>query len=155
LATVNKDFKVKNGLQVTGDAVIGGTIAAATPTASNHLATKLYVDSLIADSTGGMVTGETPPEDPTNGSLWFDTLVERVNVYYNGLWLTIATIDDTLNIPDHIHDTSIDGNGLISTRFIDAGSFNSPQGTSISGGDPFTTDWELTYSGGIATDNFN
>jgi hypothetical protein len=154
LATVNKDFKVKNGLQVTGDAVIGGTISAATPTNSNHLATKSYVDALLGEASG-IVVGAESPENPNNGDLWFDTLVERVNVYYNGIWLTIATIDDTLKIPDHIHDTSIDGNGLIVTTFVDAGSFNDPQGTSIDGGDPDTTDWELTYSGGIATDNFN
>jgi hypothetical protein len=151
LAAIDKDFKVKNGLQVTGDAVIGGTISAATPTSSNHVATKAYVDALA----GGIPIGDTPPENANNGDLWFDTLVQRVNVYYNGIWLTIATIDDTLNIPDHIHDTSIDGNGLIVTRFVDGGSFNDPQGTAIDGGDPFTTDWELTYSGGIATDNFN
>jgi hypothetical protein len=151
LAAVDKDFKVKNGLQVTGDAVIGGTISAATPTLSNHVATKAYVDALA----GGIPVGSTPPEDPNNGDLWFNTLVERVNVYYNGLWLTIATIDDTLTIPDHIHDTSIDGNGLIVTTFVDAGSFNEPQGTGVDGGDPFTTDWANTFNGGIAVDNFN
>jgi hypothetical protein len=151
LATVDKDFKVKNGLQVNGDAVINGTISAATPTLSNHVATKAYVDAI----SGGIPVGLTPPEDASNGDLWFDTLVERVNVYYGSQWLTIATIDDTLTIPDHIHDTSIDGNGLIVTTFVDAGSFNDPQGTGIDGGDPFTTDWSMTYSGGIAVDNFN
>jgi hypothetical protein len=154
LATVNKDFKVKNGLQVNGAAVIGGTITAATPTASDHLTTKSYVDALIG-GTSGIVVGAESPENPSNGDLWFDTLVERVNVYYGGQWLTIATIDDTLTIPDHIHDTSIDGNGLIVTTFVDAGSFNDPQGTGIDGGTPFTTDWSMTYSGGIAVDNFN
>jgi hypothetical protein len=154
LATVDKDFKVKNGLQVNGDAVINGTVSAATPTESSHLTTKSYVDSLIGE-TSGIVVGSTAPENANNGDLWFDTLVERVNVYYAGQWLTIATIDDTLTIPDHIHDTSIDGNGLIVTRFVDAGSFNDPQGTGIDGGDPFTTDWSMTYSGGIAVDNFN
>jgi hypothetical protein len=154
LAAVDKDFKVKNGLRVTGDAVIGGTISAATPTSPEHLTTKGYVDSILAES-GGIVVGSTPPEDPNNGDLWFDTLVERVNVYYNGLWLTIATIDDTLTIPDHIHDTSIDGNGLIVTTFVDAGSFNDPQGTGVDGGDPYTTDWANTFNGGIAVDNFN
>jgi hypothetical protein len=43
----------------------------------------------------------------------------------------------------------------IVTGFIDGGSFNSLQGTSIDGGNPLTTDWELTYSGGLATDSFN
>ena len=151
MATVNKDFKVKNGLQVNGDAVINGTVSGATPTASEHLATKAYVDAL----SGGIPSGPTPPENPDNGDLWFDTLVERVNVYYGTQWLTIATIDDTLKIPDHIHDTSIDGNGLIVTTFVDAGSFNDPQGTSIDGGDPSTTDFANTFNGGFAIDNYN
>jgi hypothetical protein len=151
MATVNKDFKVKNGLQVNGDAVINGTVSGATPTASEHLATKAYVDAL----TSGIPTGTTPPENPNNGDLWFDTLVERVNVYYDGQWLTIATIDDTLNIPDHIHDTSIDGNGLIVTRFVSGGSFNDPQGTAADGGDPDTIDFAETFNGGFAIDNFN
>ena len=154
MAAVDKDFKVKNGLRVTGDAVIGGTISAATPTLSNHLATKAYVDA-ISGGTSGIVVGSTPPEDAINGSLWFDTLVERVNVYYEGQWLTIATIDDTLEIPDHIHDTSIDGNGLIVTTFVDGGSFNDPQGTGVDGGTPFTTVWVNEFIGGIAIDNYN
>ncbi len=151
MATVNKDFKVKNGLQVNGNAVINGTVSGATPTAPGHLATKEYVDA----NAGGIPTGLTPPENASNGDLWFDTLVERVNVYYGGSWITIATIDDTLNIPDHIHDTSIDGNGLIVTTFIDGGSFNSPQGTGTDGGTPSTTVFTNTISGGIAIDNFN
>jgi hypothetical protein len=154
LATVNKDFKVKNGLQVNGNAVINGTVSAATPTASNHLTTKSYVDALIG-GTSGIVVGAESPENPSNGDLWFDTLVERVNVYYDGQWLTIATIDDTLNIPDHIHDTSIDGNGLIVTTFVDGGSFNDPQGTGVDGGTPFTTVWTNTFIGGVAVDNYN
>lgn len=151
MATVNKDFKVKNGINVAGTGTFGGTIIAATPTLSTHLTTKAYVDALI----GGMPVGSTPPASPENGDLWFDTIVERVNVYYSGSWITIATIDDTLNIPDHIHDTSIDGNGLIVTRFVDAGSFNDPQGTGVDGGTASTTDWVETWSGGIATDNYN
>jgi hypothetical protein len=151
MATVNKDFKVKNGLQVTGDGVFGGTISGASPTLSTHLTTKEYVDALI----GGMPIGATPPANPSDGDLWFDTLVERINVYFDGTWRTVATIDDTLNIPDHIHDTSIDGNGLIVTRFVDAGSFNEPQGTGVDGGNASTTDWSETWSGGIAIDNFN
>jgi hypothetical protein len=151
LAAEDKDFKVKNGIQVTGDAIIGGTVTAADPTSPEHLATKSYVDALAA----GIPVSETAPENPINGDLWFDTLVERLNVYYDNQWVTIATIDDTLNIPDHIHDTSIDGNGLIVTRFISGGSFNDPQGSAVNGGDPFTTEFQSTFDGGIAIDNFN
>jgi hypothetical protein len=151
MATVNKDFKVKNGLQVTGAGIFGGTIIAAAPTLSTHLTTKEYVDELI----GSMPVGATPPESPSNGNLWFDTIVERINVYYDGTWRTVATIDDTLNIADHIHDTSIDGNGLIVTRFVDAGSIYQPQGTAADGGTAETIDWSDTFNGGIAIDNFN
>jgi hypothetical protein len=151
MATVNKDFKVKNGLQVNGDAVINGTVSGATPTLSTHLSTKAYVDALV----GSIPTGATPPQNPSNGDLWFNTSVERVSVYYDSQWLTIATIDDTLNIPDHIHDTSIDGNGLIVTTFVSGGSFNDPQGTGADGGSPSTTDWAETFNGGFAIDNFN
>lgn len=151
MATVDKDFKVKNGLQVAAGGTFGGSITAATPTLPTHLTTKAYVDALA----GGMPIGATPPASPSNGDLWFDTLVQRINVYYNGTWRTVATIDDTLNIPDHIHDTSIDGNGLIVTRFVDAGTFNQPQGTGADGGTPSTLDFADTWNGGIAVDNFN
>jgi hypothetical protein len=153
LSTVNKDFKVKHGIQVAGSANVGGTVTAANPTLPAHLTTKEYVDSLIASSS--MEVSATPPSSPINGMLWFDTITERINVYYEEQWLTVATIDDTLNIPDHIHDTSIDGNGLIVTRFVDAGSFNEPQGTPVSGGFPDTIDFNDTYNGGIVVDNFN
>jgi hypothetical protein len=151
LSTTEKDFKVKNGIQVAGDGVFGGTISAATPTSASHLATKGYVDALA----GGIPVDSFAPENPNDGDLWFDTLTERVNVYFGGSWITIATIDDTLTIPEHIHDTSIDGNGLIVTRFVDAGSFNDPQGTSADGMSPETTDWAVTFNGGIAIDNYN
>jgi hypothetical protein len=153
MATVNKDFKVKNGIQVAGDAIIGGTITAAEPTIDNHVATKFYVDQLLAS--GSVATGSTPPQDPNNGGLWYDTIVNRLNVFYDTTWRTIATIDDVLNVPDHIHDTSIDGNGLIVSRFVDAGSIFEPQGTAVSGGDANTTDWSDTWNGGFATDNYN
>lgn len=154
MAAVNKDFKVKNGIQVAGNAIVVGTVAAATPTLPEHLATKAYVDAVSS----GIPVGPLAPEDPENGDLWFDTGVERINVFFDGQWVTIATIDDTLTIPDHIHDTSIDGNGLIVTRFVDAGivgTVSQPQGTGIDGKFPDTVDWSDTYSGGIAVDNFN
>ena len=152
MATVNKDFKVKNGLQVNGSASFGGTIeVSGSPTLDNHVATKAYVDSL----TGSMLVSNTPPSSPTNGTQWFDTLTQRINVYYGGSWLTIATIDDTLNLPDHIHDTAIDGTGFIVTTFREGGSFNSPQGTGLDGGSPSDNTWEFSFDGGTAIDNFN
>lgn len=151
MATVDKDFKVKNGLVVTNGGTFGGAVTVGTPTEATHAVTKSYVDALA----GGIPVANTAPSSPDNGDLWFDTLTERVNVYYQGTWLTIASIDDTLNLPDHIHDTSIDGNGLIVTTFVSAGSFNDPQGTSLDGGSANTVTFTQTYDGGLAVDNFN
>jgi hypothetical protein len=102
-----------------------------------------------------MAVGTTAPSSPTNGTQWLDTLTNRVNFYYEGSWYTQATIDDTLNLPEHIHDTSIDGTGFIVTTFREGGSFNSPQGSSVDGGGPSTTVFALTLDGGSAVDNFN
>ena len=151
MATVNKDFKVKNGLQVAGSGSFGGSLSVAAPTEATHVATKAYVDSL----TGSMTVGTTAPSSPTNGTQWLDTLTNRVNFYYDGTWYTQATIDDTLDIPNHIHDTSIDGNGLIVTTFVDAGTSSDPQGTGQDAGEPYTEPWNLVYDGGVTTDNFN
>ena len=151
MATVNKDFKVKNGLIVTGGGSFGGTVVVGTPTDSTHAATKAYVDSVV----GGMEVGATAPSTPDNGDLWLDSITKRVNVHYNGSWLTMATIDDTLNLPQHIHDTAIDGTGFIVSQFVSGGSFNDPQGSPTDGGSYNTNTWTLVYDGGSATDNFN
>jgi hypothetical protein len=151
MATVNKDFKVKHGLVVTNGGIFGGAVEVGAPSANNHAVTKSYVDAL----TGGMPVGNTAPSTPSNGQLWFDTLTSRVNVYYDSTWITIATIDDTQVLPDHIHDTSIDGNGLIVSQFVSSGFYNAPQGTPVDGGLPNTVSFAATYDGGVATDNFN
>lgn len=151
MATVNKDFKVKNGLIVTGGGEFGGAVVVANPTLSSHAATKEYVDSVASS----MVVGSTAPSTPENGDLWFDTLTSRVNVYYSGSWITMASIDDTLNLPQHIHDTAIDGTGFIVSQFVSGGSFNDPQGSPIDAGSYNTNSWTATYDGGVATDNFN
>ena len=151
MATVEKDFKVKNGLQVALGGSFGGAVEVGTPTAASHAATKEYVDSL----TGSMAVGTTAPSSPTNGTQWLDTLTNRVNFYYEGSWYTQATIDDTQNLPQHIHDTAIDGTGFIVSTFREGGSFNSPQGTAVDGGGPSTTTFALTLDGGSVVDNFN
>jgi hypothetical protein len=151
MATVEKDFRVKNGLVVTNGGTFGDAVTVGAPTLASHAATKEYVDSL----TGSMAVGTTAPSSPTNGTQWLDTLTNRVNFYYEGSWYTQATIDDTLNLPQHIHDTAIDGTGLIVSTFTSGGSFNDPQGSPVDGGGPDTTVFALTLDGGSATDNFN
>lgn len=153
MTTLNKNFKVKNGLEVAEGGSFGGAVEVGTPTENNHAVTKSYVDALVSDVS--IPVDSVAPESPSNGDLWFDELTQRVNVYYSGSWLTVATIDDTLNIPQHIHDTSIDGNGLIVTTFTSGGSFNDPQGSPVDGGGPETTEWSLVLDGGSPVDNFN
>ena len=150
MATTNRDFKVKHGIAVAEGGTFGGTVTVATPTENTHAATKLYVDSAVAIPT---VT-TTQPESPINGTLWFDTLTERINVYYSGQWVAIATLEDSENLQDHIHDTSIDGNGLIVSTFVSGGAYNEP-GVLVSAGFYNTNSWESTWVGGEASDNFN
>jgi hypothetical protein len=151
MATVDKDFKVKNGLVVANGGSFGGTVTVGTPTQNSHAATKEYVDSL----TGSMAVGDTAPSSPTNGTQWLDTLTNRVNFYYEGSWYTQATIEDTTNIPDHIHDTAIDGNGLIVTMFVDSGFFDSPMTSETDSGNASDEVFTSVHDGGIAIDNFN
>jgi len=150
MATVEKDFKVKNGLTVTNGGSFGGAVVVGTPTSSTHAATKAYVDSVT-----GMTVSSTAPASPTNGMQWLDTGTNRVNFYYNGAWYTQATIDDTNNLPQHIHDTAIDGTGFIVSQFYEGGSFNSPLGVGLDAGGPDSTVWTVVFDGGSVVDNFN
>lgn len=152
MATVNKDFKVKNGLNVTLGGVFGGTVTVATPTENQHAATKQYVD--LAVGSPSVPVDNTPPALPSNGNLWYDTVTERLHVYYNGSWLPIATLEDAETLQDHIHDTSIDGTGRIVSVFVSGGFYNDP-GNIVEAGFFNTTSWENTWDGGIAIDNFN
>ena len=152
MATVNKDFKVKHGINVALGGTFGSTVTVATPTENSHAATKLYVDTAIGSPQ--LPVGATPPVSPENGDLWFDTLTERIHVYYGSEWLPIATLEDAESLQDHIHDTSIDGSGLIVSTFISGGAYNEP-GVLISAGLYNTSSFEATYDGGTAIDNFN
>ena len=151
MTTVDKDFKVKNGLVVANGGTFGDAVTVGAPTLADHAATKEYVDSL----TGSMAVGTTAPSSPTNGTQWLDTLTNRVNFYYEGSWYTQATIDDTQNLPQHIHDTAIDGTGFIVSQFYDGATFNSPQGAGLDAGGPDTTVWTVVFDGGSVVDNFN
>jgi len=152
VATVNKDFKVKNGLIVGGGGNFTGTVTVATPTLGTHATTKDYVDSITGSP--AMPVGNTAPTPASDGNLWFDTLTERVHVYYGNTWVAIATLEDAETLQDHIHDTSIDGSGLIVSTFVSGGSYNEP-GYIVSGGFYDTTEFEETWDGGVAIDNYN
>jgi hypothetical protein len=150
MATSDKDFKVKNGIQVAGDAIVGGTISASVPTAAGHVATKGYVDSLALP-----VVDATAPSSPSAGQLWLDTVSLRLHVYDGSSWITLATKADADYLPDHIHDTAIDGTGRISTTFVEGGTPTTTFASTTEAGSASTTDWDETWSGGIVVDNFN
>jgi hypothetical protein len=151
MATLDKDFKVKNGLFVTNGGTFGDVVIVGTPTESTHAATKAYVD----ENVGGMPVLDTPPNSPSNGQMYFDSITSHINIYYNGEWIMIATLADAEVLPQHIHDTAIDGTGFIVSRFYDAGFYNSAQATSASGGFYNTNSWTSVWDGGSAEDNFN
>jgi hypothetical protein len=148
--TTNRDFKVKHGLSVAEGGTFGSPVTVGTPTENAHAATKLYVDSK-----GFLVeTASTAPASASNGQLFIDTIENRLAFYYNGQWNTIALLDDTVEIAQHIHDTAIDGTGLVVTTFKDAGFYNEA-GAEEDAGFYNTNSWSVTYDGGIATEVFN
>ena len=150
MTTTNRDFKVKHGLDVAQGGTFGGTVTVGTPTENAHATTKLYVDSAVGTPT----IGTTQPASPASGNLWFDTVTERVHIYYGGQWVAIANLEDSEVLQDHIHDTAIDGSGLVVSMFVSGGSYDEP-GYLVSAGQYDTTSWETTWSGGEAIDNFN
>lgn len=152
MTTFNKDFKVKNGLIVGGAGSFTGAVTVASPTDGSHAATKSYVDSVAGSPS--IPTDDIAPVSPANGNLWFDTITERIYVYYNGEWSALANLSDAEVLQDHIHDTSIDGNGLIVSTFVSGGAYNEP-GYLVSGGSYNTVNFEATWDGGIAVDNYN
>lgn len=152
MATVDKDFKVKNGLVVTNGGTFGGTVTVASPTQNDHAATKEYVDSAIGSPS--VPVDSVAPANPINGQLWYDTLTNRIYVYYNSEWTAMANLADAEYLQDHIHDTSIDGNGLIVSVFMDGGFYNAA-GAVVDGGLYNTESWTTTWDGGLAIDNFN
>ena len=150
MATTNRDFKVKHGLSVAEGGTFGSTVTVGTPTENTHATTKLYVDSkpLLVS------TASSSPADAVNGQLYVDTIENRLLFFYNGQWNTLALLQDTLEIAQHIHDTAIGGTGLIVSTFVDAG-FYDEAGAEEDAGFYNTNSWAATYDGGIATEVFN
>lgn len=153
MATVDKDFKVKNGLVVANGGTFGGTVTVATPTLGDHATTKDYVDNLVGGAVNVPVLSEAPA-NPDEGSLYIDTITNRLHMYLNSAWVAIATLQDSQTLQDHIHDTSIDGSGLIVSIFVQGGTYNEA-GALVEAGVYNTTVWSQTWDGGISIDNFN
>jgi hypothetical protein len=152
MATVNKDFKVKHGLNVAEGGTFGQAVVVGTPTENTHAATKAYVDAKELVVASGSTAPDT--ENSSNGELFIDTQNNRLLFYYNGQWNTTALLQDTLELQQHIHDTAIGGTGLIVSTFKDAGFYNEA-GSEEDAGFYNTNSWNATYDGGIATEVFN
>jgi hypothetical protein len=152
VATTNRDFRVKHGIAVAEGGTFGGTVTVATPTENVHAATKLYVDNKSSSVVVG--SGSSFPSPATNGQLFYYTQDDHLYVYYNTAWSSVAMLSDTLELQQHIHDTAIDGTGLVVSTFKDAGFYNE-SGDSTDAGFYNTAAWSLTWDGGIAVDNFN
>jgi len=156
--TVDKDFKVKNGLNVATIGTFGGTVTVATPTQNAHATTKLYVDTAVAGSTASAVATESSnPATPVDGQIYFNTTTQHLMIYSTDAadWIMIATFNDSADLQQHIHDTSIDGNGLITTTFQEAGFYDDIFSSSQDAGNDATVEWLTTYDGGSPVDNFN
>lgn len=155
MTTTNRDFKVKQGLNVVQGGTFGGTVVVATPTENNHAATKLYVDNAVA--TPIVPTESSAPLNPSDGQLWFDTESRHLSIYSTDAeeWIMIATFADTANLREHIHDTSIGGDGLIASIFQDAGYYDAIFSSSQDAGYYNLNEWAMEWNGGIAIDNFN
>jgi hypothetical protein len=150
MATVNKDFKVKHGLNVAEGGTFGSAVVVGTPTENTHAATKLYVDTQAS----GVTVSETAPATPSNGQLWFDTVTQRIQVYYDGTWSPMATLEDAEVLQEHIHDTSIDGTGLIASTFRDGGYYTG-LGDIVSAGLYNTSSFDETWDGGLAINAYS
>lgn len=153
MATENKDFKVKNGLIVALGGTFGGTVTVATPTEDTHATTRLYVDDAI--SAYSVPIQLEAPSLPNEGQLYIDSDTERIYFYYNGTWVAIANFNDTADIKQHIHDTSIGGTGIIVSVFQDGGYYNSMFSSEQDSGYYNFNEWAMEWNGGIAIDNFN
>lgn len=155
MATIDKDFKVKNGLVVALGGSFGGTVTVGTPTDAAHAATKEYVDNKVG--TFVVATEPEAPLNPNDGQMYFDTTTRHLSIYSSDAaeWIMLATFADTASLRQHIHDTAIDGTGLIVTVFQDAG-FYDDIFSSAAIADFYNTEyWLNSYDGGNPLDNFN
>jgi hypothetical protein len=116
MAVSNKDFKIKNGLDVAGDATFGSQV----------------------------ILGSTP--------LAFDTNTNRLQLFINNAWSSIATLDDLqTSSPVNFMDIglSIDYNGQ--PTYIVQCNGVTPSGDSkfLDGGNPSTTSTDFIFDSGI------
>lgn len=125
MSTINKDFKVKNGIQVAEGGTFGGPVVVGTPTSSSHATTKEYVDALAGKET---YADYSPPQNVSNGATWLDMDSEQLKIYYGGVWFVVGQISSYPEggAPDQVaFESTVDGGSAYTTDFeysLDGGS---------------------------------
>jgi hypothetical protein len=91
LATSNKNFKVKNGLDVSGAATASSFVKTGGTSAQF-----LMADGSISSGGGGggggsLEVSETPPSSPSLGDIWYNSQTGQTFVYYDSYWVENVT----------------------------------------------------------------
>ena len=153
MATTNRDFKVKHGLSVAEGGTFGSSVTVGTPSSNAHAATKLYVDTSLSNFV--FSTSSNAPANPVAGQAYIDSDTGRLTIYINSAWVEFATITDSYDIRQHIHDTAIDGTGIVVSIFQDGGFYDTQFDSDQDAGYYDFNAWAMTWNGGVAIDNFN
>jgi hypothetical protein len=85
LATSNKNFKVKNGLDVSGTATASSFVKTGGTSADF-----LMADGSVSAGGGGgssLEVSETPPASPSLGDIWYNSSSGKTFVYYDSYWV--------------------------------------------------------------------
>ena len=83
MATSNKNFKVKNGLDVSGAATASSFVK--TGGTSDEF---LMADGSVSEGGGGSLeVSETPPSSPSEGDIWYNSTTGQTFVYYDSFWV--------------------------------------------------------------------
>jgi microcystin-dependent protein len=84
LATSNKNFKVKNGLDVSGTATASSFVK--TGGSSDEF---LMADGSVSEGGGGgsLEVSQTPPASPSEGDIWYNSQTGQTFVYYDSFWV--------------------------------------------------------------------
>ena len=85
MATSNKNFKVKNGLDVSGTATASSFVKTGGTSAEF-----LMADGSVSAGSGGggsLEVSETPPSSPSEGDIWYNSQTGQTFVYYDSFWV--------------------------------------------------------------------
>ena len=83
MATSNKNFKVKNGLDVSGTATASSFVKTGGTSAEFLMAD----GSVSAGGGGSLEVSQTPPISPSEGDIWYNSQTGQTFVYYDSFWV--------------------------------------------------------------------